>query len=143
MKAMMLTSVVLATALSLGAVEETRADVRVAVGIRIGPDHPDYRYYRGTFRYGFDRGFDEGLREGERDARRHERFEFRDEGRFRDADRGYKGWMGPRFQYERGYRSGFADGYARAYRRFARYDRYDGYDRGRHDGRRDGDRRGW
>jgi hypothetical protein len=136
MKVTILTAGLLTSALSLAPVGETSADVRVGIGVQIGPGHPYYRDYRGAFRYGFDRGADEGYREGERDARRHERFEYRDEGRYRDSDRGYKGWMGPRYQYERGYRRGFAEGYAQAYRRFARYDR-DRYDRDRYD------RRGW
>jgi hypothetical protein len=124
------TAGLLASALMLATASEARADLRVGVGVRIGSD---YRESRGTWRYGYDRGVDEGYREGERDARRHERFNYRDEGRYRDSDRGYKGWMGPRFEYETGYRRGFEQGYARAYQRFARYDRHDRdrYDRDR------------
>lgn len=122
MKRTVMTAGLLAATLTLASAPDARADVRVGVGIRIGGGHYDSR---GTFRYGYDRGIDEGYREGERDARRHERFGFYDEHRYRDSDRGYKGWMGPRFEYERGYRRGFAEGYANAYRRFARYDRDD------------------
>jgi hypothetical protein len=122
MKLTLMTAGLLASALTLASAPEARADVRVGVGIRIGGGHYDAR---NTWRYGYDRGVDEGYREGERDARRNERFGYRDEGRYRDSDRGYKGWMGPRFEYESGYRRGFGEGYARAYRRFARYDRDD------------------
>jgi hypothetical protein len=127
-KLTVMTAGLLVSALTLASAHETRADVRVGVGVRIGGGHRDYDS-RGTWRYGYDRGINEGYREGERDARRHERFGYYDERRYRDSDRGYKGWMGPRFEYERGYRRGFEEGYAHAYRRFARYDRYDHYDR--------------
>jgi hypothetical protein len=132
MRLTVLTAGLLSSALTLVPAAETRADVRVGVGVRIASD---YRESRGTWRYGYNRGIDEGYREGERDARRRERFGYRDEGRYRDSDRGYKGWMGPRFEYEAGYRRGFEEGYTRAYRRFARYDRYDRdrYDRDRYD----------
>jgi hypothetical protein len=125
MKLMLTTAGVIATMMLAGSAP-ARADVRVGVGIQIGPG---YRAYPGTFRYGYDRGVDEGYREGERDARRHERFAFRDERGYRDADRGYRGWMGPRYEYARGYQRGYEEGYARAYRRYARYDRYDRRDR--------------
>lgn len=130
MKFTVMTAGLLASALTLASAPEAPAEVRVGVGVRIGAGH--YGYDRGTWRYGYDRGINEGYREGERDARRHERFGYGDERRYRDSDRGYKGWMGPRFEYERGYRRGFEEGYARAYRRFARYDRYR-YDRDRYD----------
>jgi hypothetical protein len=124
MKLTLMTAGLLASALTVTSAPEARADGRVGVGIRIGGGYDA----RNTWRYGYDRGADEGYREGGRDARRNERFAYRDEGRYRDSDRGYKGWMGPRFEYERAYRRGFEEGYARAYRRFARHDRYDRYD---------------
>lgn len=119
MKSTVLTAGLL-SALSLALPAASRADVDGGVTIRFG-DSRD----AGAGRYGYDRGVDEGYREGERDARRHERFDFRDEGRYRDSDRGYKGWMGPRYEYERAYRRGFEEGYARAYRRVAGDRRYD------------------
>jgi hypothetical protein len=124
MKLTLMTAGLLASALTLASAPETRADVRVGVGVRLG----NYDS-RGTWRYGYNRGVDEGYRQGERDARRSERFGYRDEGRYRDSDRGYKRWMGPRYEYAHGYRRGFEEGYARGYRRFARNDRYDGRDR--------------
>jgi len=130
MKITLLTVGLLTSALSLALPAPSRADVRVGVGIRFGAGYHDVAP---AWRYGYDRGVDEGYREGERDARRHERFDYRDERRYRDSDRGYKGWMGPRYEYERAYRRGFEEGYARAYRRFARDDRYDGRERYEHD----------
>lgn len=126
MRITVMTAGLLTSALSLALPAATRADVRVGVGIRFDAGYHDVAP---AWRYGYNRGTDEGYREGERDARHHERFDYRDESRYRDSDRGYKGWMGPRHEYERGYRRGFEEAYARAYRRYDRYGRYD-----RHDG---------
>jgi hypothetical protein len=133
MKLTAMTAGLVTSALTLVPSAATRAaDVRFGVGIEVGGGY--HRGFPATFRHGYDRGMHEGYREGERDARRHERFGFWDEGRYRDSDRGYRGWMGPRYEYARGYRRGFEEGYARAYRRFARYDRYDRHDHyDRHD----------
>ena len=68
------------------------ADWRTA----IGASHD--RGARGAgpaFRYGYDRGW----REGE----------------YRHGDRGYKGWMGPRWDYTTGFRRGYEAGYRRAF----------------------------
>jgi hypothetical protein len=100
---------------------DARADVHVGVGIRVGDG-----YHRGggdAWQHGYSRGAHEGYREGEKDARHRDRFHFRDEGSYRDSDRGYKKWMGPRHVYERAYRAGYQEGYGRGYRQFARYDR--------------------
>jgi len=97
-------------------------------------------YRNGAFQFGLDRGFNDGARRGERDARSHRGFDFRREGDYRDADNGYRGSYGPRWEYSRGYRQGYENGYREAYRRYARYDR--GWDRDRDRDRRwDGDRR--
>jgi len=143
MKLTLLTGGLLASALTVAMTPEAQAaDVRIGVqlgnGRYGGGRYGDGRYdSRETWRHGYNRGVHEGYREGERDARRNERFAYRDEGRYRDSDRGYKRWMGPRFEYANGYRRGFEEGYERGYRRYARYD---GYDR---DGWRDRDRDGW
>jgi len=129
MKLKLMTVGLLTSALTLVLSADTRAaDVRVGVGIQYGGG--DYRSGGSPWQYGYARGRDEGYREGERDARRHERFSFFDEKSYRDCDRGYKGWMGPRGVYEGGYRRGYQEAYTQAFRRFARWDyRYDGYDR--------------
>jgi hypothetical protein len=126
MKLTLSTAGLLVAGLTLASAPAARAEVRVGVGVRIGGGYDDYRGHyqaRGAWRFGYERGIEEGHREGERDARRYERFAFYDESRYRDSDRGYRRWMGPRFEYERAYRRGFGEGYARAYRRYARYDR--------------------
>jgi hypothetical protein len=140
MKSTAITAGVLGLGLTVVLPAETpAADVRVGVGIEFGANH--HRESGGPWRHGYARGADEGFKEGERDARRHQRFDYYDEKSYRDSDRGYKGWMGPRYVYERAYRQGYEEGYARAYRRFARYrgsyrgDRYERYDDDRYDRR--------
>ena len=127
MKLKLMTVGLLTSALTLVLSADTRAaDVRVGVGVQFGGGYNDTR---GSWQYGYARGRDEGYKEGERDARRHERFSFYDEKSYRDCDRGYKGWMGPRGVYENGYRRGYQEAYTQAFRRFARWD-YRGGDRG-------------
>ncbi len=76
------------------------------------------------------------------------------DGDYRKGTSGYKGWMGPRWEYANGYRRGFEAAYRRAYASARRgyrgyygderygYDGRGGYDdRGRYDDRyRDWDR---
>ena len=149
MKLRLMTVGLLTSSLTLVLSADTRADdVRVGVGVQFGGGYNDGRGYnsgRGynngysPWQYGYARGRDEGYREGEKDARRHERFSFYDEKSYRDCDRGYKGWMGPRPVYERGYRQGYQESYTRAFRSVAGWNGYDrgyGYDR-RYDPRYD------
>lgn len=93
-----------------------RADWRVSVGV--GSDDGYDRRPRGggpAFRYGYDRGWREGSEEGQGDGRRSRDPRFWREGEYRDGDRGYKGWMGPRWDYADGFRAGYEAGYRRAY----------------------------
>jgi hypothetical protein len=93
---------------------ESVADWRVSVGVG-----RDYGYgSRGggaAYRYGYDRGWREGSEEGHGDGRRSRDPRFWREGEYRDGDRGYKGWMGPRWDYAAGFRAGYEAGYRRAY----------------------------
>ena len=66
----------------------------------------------------YDNGYREGLREGERDVRRGDRFEFRDEGTFRDGDKGYRRQFGDRERYRQMFRRGYAEGYEAAYQQW-------------------------
>ena len=113
---MLMTAGLLSSARTLALAADTRADVRI--GVVVGHDS------RSAWQYGYARGRDEGYREGERDARQHERFSYWDERSYRDPDRGYQGWMGPRGTYVSAYRAGYQEAYTSAYRRFAAY--YDG-----------------
>jgi hypothetical protein len=94
----------------------SRGEGRASVGM-----DRDYGYGRGprsggpAFRYGYDRGWREGSEEGRSDGRRSRDPRFWREGEFRDGDRGYKGWMGPRWDYAAGFRAGYEAGYRRAY----------------------------
>ncbi|HSD66167.1 MAG TPA: hypothetical protein VLF95_05670 [Vicinamibacteria bacterium] len=104
--------VVAGAALALPA--ESRADWRVTLGV-VG----DYGHGRGgsgpAFRHGYDRGWREGTDEGRHDGRRGRDPRFWREGEYRDGDRGYKRWMGPRWDYAAGFRRGYEAGYRRAY----------------------------
>lgn len=98
----------------------------------------DYDHYSDVRRIAYDRGFREGARDGERDARRGSAFRYEDERAFRRADLGYRRHFGDIDHYRRSFRSGFAEGYTRSYRRIAgayapgrRSGGYGGYERGR------------
>ena len=98
-----------------------RADDVAAFG-RVVVDYRDDARYRGdargtgpAFRYGYDRGLRDGSDEGYSDGRHNHDPRFWQEGRYRDGDHGYKGWMGPKWDYVKGYRDGYAAGYRRAY----------------------------
>jgi hypothetical protein len=109
----------------------TRAEVRV--GIHIGNGQPVYGrdYDRGRYharRIAFDNGYRDGLREGEKDNSHHDRYNYRDERRYREGDAGYRRDYGSRYEYVNTYRDGFEEGYSQAYSNRR--------GRGRHFGRR-------
>ncbi len=115
-----------------------RADTRVGFGITIGSG---YRDYRGAYAYGFDRGVRDGAQEGQSDGRRGRDFDFWREGDFRKGTVGYRGWMGPRWEYADGYRRGYEQGYRRSYAACRRGYRDDyAYERHRYDDRYRDDR---
>jgi len=93
---------------------DSHADWRVSVGVRADYGH-GIRDGGPAFRYGYDRGWREGSEEGHNDGRRSRDPRFWREGEYRDADRGYKRWMGPRWDYAAGFREGYQAGYRRAY----------------------------
>jgi hypothetical protein len=140
---------VLASTAAWGVPTASTAGVRVNVGVLVGAPQYGYRDgrydrgYRDAGRHGYERGYREGASEGYKDGRRGRRFDYRRDGDYRDADDGYKGWMGPRRVYERGFRRGFEEGYRRAFER-GRRERVN--DDRRHDrdwDRDDRDRRRW
>ena len=61
-------------------------------------------------------GYNEGIKAGRKDASRGERFEYRDEGAYRDASHDYSSRLGSRDLYRQYYRQGFANGYSDGYR---------------------------
>jgi hypothetical protein len=141
--------------LVMGAAAATTAPASADWRVAIGVSHD--RGGRGAgpaFRYGYDRGWREGSEEGNRDGGRSRDPRFWREGEYRDGDCGYKGWMGPRWDYTAGFRRGYEEGYRRAFaaarpgwrergfdrRGDERYPR-DDRDRRRYDNRYDDDRR--
>jgi len=123
----------------------SQADWLVSLGV--GSDYYGRGYREGgpAFRYGYDRGWREGSEEGRNDCRKHRDPRYWREGEYRDGDKGYKHWMGPRGNYAAGFRQGYEAGYRRAYAAFrpAWRDRRgdDDRDRRRYDDRyRDDDR---
>jgi hypothetical protein len=75
--------------------------------------------YYAARRIAYDNGYREGLKEGEKDGRRRDAYEFRDEGAWRNGDKGYNRSFGDRDRYRVTFRTGFEAGYADAYRRYA------------------------
>jgi hypothetical protein len=116
----------LATVVAFGfpAEAESRFAIRVVVGDAYGHGRyarPRYdQYAENAYRIGYGRGYEEGFDEGKDDAEDRDRFNFWDDKDYRHADRGYRDHYGPRDTYARGFRSGFEEGYRRAYGHFDR-----------------------
>ncbi|MEO8500624.1 MAG: hypothetical protein ABI565_06895 [Vicinamibacteria bacterium] len=127
----------IAATVALGSTVPAQAGVRVGMVIasdRRGYDDRDR--YRGRYnveRIAFDNGYRDGQREGVKDDRHRDRFEYRDEGRYRDGDAGYRREYGPRYEYVSVYRRGFAEGYRRGYASSRRDDDRNGRDPRRYD----------
>ena len=72
------------------------------------------RTYEGGRSEAFDQGYRAGEREGERDARDRKDYGFKRDDEYEDADRGYRGWGSKdayRFEFRRGYETGYDRGY--------------------------------
>jgi len=61
-------------------------------------------------------GYNEGIKEGRKDRSRGERYEFRDEEDYRNANTDYSSRLGSRALYQQYFRQGFENGYADGYR---------------------------
>ena len=61
-------------------------------------------------------GYNEGIKEGRRDRDRGDRFEYRDEEDYRNANTDYSSRLGNRELYRQYFRQGFANGYRDGYR---------------------------
>ena len=78
----------------------------------------DYRY-GGSFQLrqtALNAGYNEGIKEGRKDRSRGERFEYRDEEDYRNANTDYSSRLGNRELYRQYFRQGFANGYNDGYR---------------------------
>ena len=80
----------------------------------------DWRYRNGgSFdlrQTALNAGYNEGIKEGRRDRDRGERFEYRDEDDYRNANTDYSSRLGNRELYRQYFRQGFANGYRDGYR---------------------------
>jgi hypothetical protein len=80
----------------------------------------DDRYgYGGSFQLrqtALNAGYNEGIKEGRKDRSRGERYEFRDEEDYRNANTDYSSRLGSRSLYQQYFRQGFQNGYADGYR---------------------------
>jgi hypothetical protein len=85
----------------------------------------DWRYRDDRYGYGgsyqlrqtaLNAGYNEGIKEGRRDRQRGERFEYRDEEDYRNANTDYSSRLGNRELYRQYFRQGFANGYRDGYR---------------------------
>ena len=89
----------------------------------------DWRYDNdryGNDRYGYgnsqlrqtalNAGYNEGIKEGRKDRNNRERFEFRDEEDYRNANTDYSSRLGNRALYQQYFRQGFQNGYTDGYR---------------------------
>lgn len=61
-------------------------------------------------------GYNEGIKEGRKDRDNRERFEFRDEEDYRNANTDYNSRLGSRSLYQQYFRQGFQNGYTDGYR---------------------------
>jgi hypothetical protein len=74
----------------------------------------DDNYYRGntaqTRQYGYESGFRDGEKRGRHEGRENDPYDYHTPD-WRQATRGYKGWMGPMNVFQNGYQQGYADGF--------------------------------
>ena len=78
-----------------------------------------YRNYGGSFdlrQTALNAGANEGLKEGRRDRDRGDRFDYRDEEKYREATTDYSSRLGDRSTYQRYFRDAFVTGYTEGYR---------------------------
>jgi hypothetical protein len=80
----------------------------------------DWRYNNGgSFdlrQTALNAGYNEGIKEGRRDRQNGERFEYRDEEDYRNANTDYSSRLGNRELYRQYFRQGFVNGYNDGYR---------------------------
>jgi hypothetical protein len=76
-------------------------------------------YYGGSFQLrqtALNAGYNEGIKEGRKDRNNGERYEYRDEEDYRNANTDYSSRLGDRELYRQYFRQGFVNGYADGYR---------------------------
>lgn len=98
---------------------ERRQERREERRERRGRDWDQYGQYGGGFQLrqtALNAGYNNGIEEGRRDRSRNERFDYRDESDYRNANKDYSSRLGDRGLYQRYFREGFANGYEDGYR---------------------------
>src|ERR1043166_6386921 len=76
-------------------------------------------YFGGSFQLrqtALNAGYNEGIKQGRNDRSHGQRFEFRDDKHFRNADTDYSSRLGSRELYQEYYRVGYQNGYTDGYR---------------------------
>lgn len=75
--------------------------------------------YGGSFQLrqtALNAGYNEGIKEGRKDRNNRDRFEYRDEEDYRNANTDYSSRLGSRALYQQYFRQGFVNGYTDGYR---------------------------
>ena len=82
--------------------------------------YDDDRYgYGGSFQLrqtALNAGYNEGIKEGRKDRNNRDRFDYRDEEDYRNANTDYSSRLGSRELYRQYFRQGFVNGYTDGYR---------------------------
>ena len=79
----------------------------------------NYGYYGGSSQFrqaALNAGYNEGVKEGRKDRERGDRFDYRDEEDYRNANTGYNSRLGDRSAYAQYFREAFVNGYTDGYR---------------------------
>ncbi len=86
---------------------------------RRGRDWDRYGRWGGSYELrqtALNAGYNEGLKAGRKDRSRGERYDYRDEGAYRDAGKDYNSRYGNRELYRQYFRQGYVNGYTDGYR---------------------------
>ena len=86
---------------------------------RDGRYEDNYGNYGGSYQLrqtALNAGYNEGIKEGRKDRSRGDRFDYRDEEDFRNANTDYSSRLGDRRLYQQYFREGFVNGYTDGYR---------------------------
>ena len=86
---------------------------------RNGRNDDGYGYYGGSHQLrqtALNAGYNEGIKEGRKDRSNGDRFEYRDEEDFRNANTDYSSRLGDRSLYAQYFRQAFVNGYTDGYR---------------------------
>jgi hypothetical protein len=86
---------------------------------RYGRNDDNYSNYGGSYQFrqsALNAGYNEGIKEGRKDRNNGERFDYRDEEDYRNANTGYSSRFGDRQLYAQYFREAFINGYTDGYR---------------------------